>query len=75
MIQFEKVWEKYFVFSDLDTGKFWPFDALWVKWLFEWANFEYDISSLKSWKHAVWIWKWNIYLLEEQGSKMKYLTK
>lgn len=75
MINFEKINDKYFVFSDLDIWKYWPFDSLWVKWVFQWKEFTCDISNLKSWKNAVWLFNSKVYLFEEENWKIKYLTK
>lgn len=75
MINFKKIEDKYFVFSDYDTWKYWPFDWIWVKWLFEWKEFTYDTKNLKSWKNIVWILNSEIYLFEEEKWKIKYLSK
>lgn len=75
MINFEEIDNKYFVFSDYDIWKYWPFDSLWVKWIFQWEEFIYDFSDLKSWKNTVWILNSKIYLFEEENWKLKYLTK
>ena len=72
MIDFEKVGDKYFVFSDKDIWKYGPFDNLWVKWVFSWENFVLDTKNLKSWKNAVWIFNWKLYLFEEKKWKLIY---
>lgn len=75
MINFEKIWEKYFVFSDNDIWKYWPFDSLWIKWVFEWKEFICDRKNLKSWRNAIWIFKWKIYLFEEEKSKLNFIIQ
>lgn len=70
MINFEKIDDKYFVFSDNDIWKYGPFDSLWAKWIFLWNNFLYDLSNLKSYKHVVWVYFNNFYLLEEVKWKL-----
>ena len=71
MINYIEIDKKYFVFSDKDIWKYWPFDSIWCKWLFLWDKFEYDLSNLKSWKHLVWKLDNNIYLFEEENSRLK----
>lgn len=65
MINFEKIDNYYFVFSDKDLWKYWPFESLWVKWLFEWKEFLLDTKDLKSWKNVVWFFNGKYYFLEE----------
>lgn len=73
MINSEKIDEKYFVFSDKDIWKYGPFDSLWVKWIFLWDNFLYDLSNLKSHKNVVWIYLGNFYLFEEIKWKLVFI--
>lgn len=71
MINFKKIDNYYFVFSDKDIWKYWPFESLWVKWLFEWNEFLIDVKNLKSWKHTVWYLNWICYFFEENKGVLK----
>lgn len=75
MIHIEKINDMFFTFSDKDIGKYWPFEWIWIKGLFEWKNFNYDTSSLKSWKHVVGSLDGITYVFEEVKSKLLYITK
>ncbi len=74
MIQVEKIHDMFFVFCEKDIAKYGPFEWIWAKGLFEGKEFLYDTSSLKSWKHMVWYFKWNVYLFEEINGKLVYCS-
>lgn len=76
MIKYDFVDNKYWIFSDKDIWKFWPFESIWIWWNFKWQEFEIlSIKDLKSRKNVVWYTKWNKFFFEEVNWNLEFIIK
>lgn len=71
MIKFDKIDGLYYMYSDKDIGKFWPFDSILIGWVYKWVEFEIPSTiKLKSWKNCIGYFDENLYLFEENFWKL-----
>lgn len=74
MINYDFLNWYYWLYSDKDIWKYWPFDSVWVKWNFYWWEFEYNIDNLKSWKNCIWKFNNEIFVFEEVDSNLNMIN-
>ncbi len=72
MINYEYLDWKYFLFSNNNFSKFWPFDKIWVKWQFFPDEFSFEKNNLKTWKNSVWQKNWLNYFFQEEKDILNF---
>lgn len=67
MFYYERIENKYYIWSDNTKGKYGPFEGVYVKNTFFWetdANFE--VEKYPAYKYAIWFWKSKICVINTQ---------
>jgi len=70
MIKYDIKNKYYWLYSQKNIWKYWPFEWSFVKWEFLWKKFDYNTTNLKTWKHCVWYFNWKVFLFEEDNDKL-----
>jgi len=70
MFYYKKEKDKYYIWSDEISGKFWPFVGVFVKNKFLWKVLEKykNLEKEYPWyKFSFWIWEEKIFILWKKG--------